>query len=60
MKYCVMKHLILRKIQNVMDVNVDLVQWSTNISIKKTSGSGTKNVNIFHKELAKKIAQTNY
>ena len=55
-----MKYLILLKIQNMMDVNLDLVQWSTNFSIKKTSGSGTKNVNIFHKELAKKITQTNY
>ena len=34
-KYCVIKHLILLKIQNMMDINVDLLQWFTNFLIKK-------------------------
>ena len=30
----------------MVDINVDFLQWYTNIFIKKTSGSGTKNENI--------------
>ena len=26
-KYCMIKHLILLKIRNMMDVNVDLLEW---------------------------------
>ena len=30
-----MKHLILLKIQNMTDINVDLLQWFTNFLIKR-------------------------
>ena len=29
-KYCVIKHLILLKIRNMMNINVDLLQWFIN------------------------------
>ena len=29
------KHLIFPKIQNMMDINEDLLQWSKNVLIKK-------------------------
>ena len=48
------KHFILLKIQNMMDINVDLLQWFIIFLIKKkkkTSGSGIKNENIYNKEL---------
>ena len=47
------KHFILLKIQNMMDINVDLLQWLIIFLIKKkkTSGSGFKNENIYNKEL---------
>ena len=32
--YCVIKHLILLKIQNIMDINADLLQWFTQFLIK--------------------------
>ena len=32
------KHLILLKIQNLVDFNVNLVQWFINVLIKKFSG----------------------
>ena len=38
-KYCVIKHLILLKIRNMMDINVGLVQWSIKFLIKKTSST---------------------
>ena len=41
-KYCVIKHLVLLKI------DVDLLQWFTIFLIKKTSGS-VKNENISNK-----------
>ena len=34
LKYCMIKHLILLKIQNMMDIKVDFLQWSTNFLIK--------------------------
>ena len=49
------KHLILLKTQNMMDINVDLLQWSINFLIKNTSGSGIKNKNISNKELAEEL-----
>ena len=33
-KYYMIKHLILLKIQNVMDINVDLLHWFKNVLIK--------------------------
>ena len=46
------QHLILLKLQNMMDINVNLLKWSINFLIKKTSGSGIKNENMSNKELA--------
>ena len=43
------------KIGNMMDIKVDLLQWSITFLIKKTSGSGIKNENISNKELAEKL-----
>ena len=37
-KHCVIKHLILLKIQNMMDINVDLLQCSINHLIKNIWG----------------------
>ena len=39
----------------MMDIKVDLLQWSITFLIKKTSGSGIKNENISNKELAEKF-----
>ena len=33
-----LKHLTLLKIRNIMDINVDLLQWFINFLIKKSSG----------------------
>ena len=63
MKYCVIKHLILLKIQIMVDINVDLLQWSITLLIKRilesflknNSGSGIKNGNILNKELAEDL-----
>ena len=38
----------------MMEINVELHQWSINILIKKTSGSNIKSENISNKELHKK------
>ena len=46
------KHLILLKIQNMMDTKVDLLHWSMHFSIKTSPGSSIKNRNISNKELA--------
>ena len=35
MKFYVIKHLMLLKIQNLMDINIDLLQWCIHILIKK-------------------------
>ena len=51
-KYYVIKHSVLLKIQNMMDINVDLLQCFINFLIKKTLGETVKNENIFNKELA--------
>ena len=45
-KCYVIKHLILVKIKNMMDINVNLLQWSINFLIKKTSGGTVKTENI--------------
>ena len=41
-KYYVKKHLILLKIQSIMDINADLLQLFMNFLIKKVSGGGVK------------------
>ena len=38
-----------------MHINVDLLQWSISVLIKKTSGSGIKNENIPNKKLAEEL-----
>ena len=38
-----------------MDINVDLLQWVMNFSMKKISGSGIKNKNISNKELVEEL-----
>ena len=48
------KHLILLKIRNMKDSNVDLLRWSINFWIK-TSSSGIKNENISNKELTQEL-----
>ena len=40
------------KIRDMMEINVDLLQWSRNFFDKKASGNGIKNDNISNKELA--------
>ena len=59
-KYYAIKHLILLKIQNMMDINVYLLQWFINFLMKKTSGSGIRNNNISNKELAEELHKTSY
>ena len=49
------KHLILLKIQNIMDIKEVLLQWFINSLTKKTSGSGIKNENISNKKLAEEL-----
>ena len=46
------QHLILLKLQNMMDINVNLLKWSINFLIKRTSGIGIKNENMSNEELA--------
>ena len=43
------------KIQNIVDINVDFLQWQINIFIKETSGSGSKNENISNQELPEEL-----
>ena len=66
-----MEHLISLKIRNMMDINVELLQWFVIALIKKSasfarsetsatqnksiSGSGIKNENISNKELGEKL-----
>ena len=39
----------------MMDINVDLLQWSINFYIRKTSGGTIKNKIISNKELAEEL-----
>ena len=39
----------------MMDINANLLEWSTNVLIKKISGSGIKNENISNKELGEEL-----
>ena len=45
-------NLILLKIQNMMVINADFLQWSIDFFDKKTSVSGIKNENNSNEELA--------
>ena len=42
-KHCMIKHLLLLKTQNIMDININLLQWFINFLIKKTLGGTVKN-----------------
>ena len=41
-----------------MNFNVDLLQWFINFLLKKTSGSGIKNKNIFNRELVEELRKS--
>ena len=56
-KYCVIKHLILLKIWNKMDINVGLLQWFIIFFEKKALGGTVKNENISNKELAEELCK---
>ena len=45
------------KTQNMIDVNVDLLQWLIDFLIKKTWGGAIKNEAISKKELANELHQ---
>ena len=42
----------------MMDINMDLLQWSIHFFDKKTSGGTVKNQNISNKELAEELHKT--
>ena len=50
-----LKYLILLKIQNMMDIKVDLLQWSINVWIKKSSDTSNKNENISDQQLVEEL-----
>ena len=70
-KYWVIKHLILLKIRNIININAELLQWSINVLIERTSGgsatlsrsetlgtryrSAIKSENSLRKQLAEEI-----
>ena len=43
------------KIRNIIDKKEALLQWSINVFIKKTCGSGIKKENLSNKELANEL-----
>ena len=49
------RHLIILKIQNLVDINVELLQWFINFLIKKTSSGIVKNEIISNKELKEEL-----
>ena len=51
-KHCMIKHLILLKIKNMIDIKGVLIQWFINFLIRKTSGGAVKNEIMQNKELA--------
>ena len=53
-KYCIINHLKLLKILNMIDITGVLLQWSINFYIK-TSGQTIKNENISNKELPEEL-----
>ena len=50
-----LKHLILLKVQRMMDIKANLLQWSASLSDKKTSGGTVQNEIISNKELAEEL-----
>ena len=55
MEYCVIKHLILLKIQNMMDIKGILPQWFIKFLIKRLWGGAVKNEIVENKELAEEL-----
>ena len=55
-KYYVVRHLVLPKIQNIMDINTDLLQWFKNFLTANTSGGAI----MPKQQLAEELTQTNY
>ena len=53
-KYYVMKHLTLLKIQNMMSIKEVLLQWCINFLIKLSDG-GVEIDNLLNQELAKEL-----
>ena len=51
MKYYVIKHLILLKIQNMIDINVDLLQWFTATHANKSAVAMHANRSANHTEI---------
>ena len=51
-KHYVIMHLILLKIQNMMDINKDLIHWFINSFYKKTSGANTSGIAVQSETLA--------
>ena len=49
------KHLMLLKIRDMIDVNTDLLQWFINSLIKKSSGRDIKTENVSNKKLAEEL-----
>ena len=41
-KCCMIKALILLKVQNMLDIKIELLQWLRNFSTKKTLGCAVK------------------
>ena len=45
----------IAKTQNMMDIKVDLLQWSINIWMKRSSDSDNKNENISDQQLVEEL-----
>ena len=45
----------IAKTQNMMDIKVDLLQWSINIWMKRSSDSGNENENISDQQLVEEL-----
>ena len=54
-----MKHLILLKNQNKIDIKKVLLRWFINSLIKKTYGSATKNENMLVQQLPEELQKKN-
>ena len=62
-EYCLIKHLILLKIQSMMDIKGVIIQWFINFLTKKAfatrenkfAGSGIKNEKLSNKKLAEEL-----
>ena len=55
LKYCVIKHLILLKTQNMIDSKEFLLQWFMIFFDKKSSGGDIKKENMSSQELSKEL-----